>query len=93
MGVPTRSSRPHWFHIVFNIIGPNDGQGFRIYHDGKIGGNVTRFHRPRSTAHDARIVIGRFYTGHNSSYASFDMDELLFFNKSLTEEEIKMMNN
>ena len=32
--VDTRSSRPHWFHVVLNIIGPNNGQGFRVYHDG-----------------------------------------------------------
>ena len=91
--VPTRDTRPHWFHIVFNIIGPNDGEGFRIYHDGKLVGNATSFDRIRSHAIDGRIVIGRFYTDHNSDYASFDMDELLFFNRSLTESEIQMMNN
>ena len=78
---------------MFNVIGPNDGEGFRIYHDGILGGNVTSFHKRRSTAVDAPIVIGRFYTDHNSDYASFDMDELLFFNRPLTEAEIQMMNN
>ena len=28
-------------HIVFNFIGPNDGQGYRVYHDGKLVENVT----------------------------------------------------
>ena len=92
--IPARFSRPQWFHIVFNIIGPNDGEGFTIYHDGKLALNVTSFYR-RFHAFDGKIVIGNFFPDHDSqsNYASFEIDDLLFFNESLTEREIQMLTN
>ena len=95
MFVPITSTQPQWFHIVFNIIGPNDGEGFTIYHDGKLALNVTSFYRRRSHAFDGKIVIGNFFPDRDSqsNYASFEIDELLFFNKCLTKEEVQMLTN
>ena len=57
--VPTRNFAG-WFHIVFNFIGPNDGQGFTVYHDGELVQNATRKRPIRNFPRNSRIVIGRF---------------------------------
>ena len=61
--------------------------------DGNLVINATSFHKVRSHAVDGRIVIGRRSTDLNGRYSSFQMDDLMFFNRALTEEEIRMMNN
>ena len=66
-----------WSHVVFNYIGrEDDGQNGQILPDG-----------------DGRIVIGRFYIDHFDYilYGSCQVDELLFFNKSLSSSEIQML--
>ena len=43
------------------------------------------------SATDGRIVVGRWYTDREWAYASVQVDELLFFNRDLSTEEIKMI--
>ena len=82
-----------WVHEVINYVGPNNGDDFGIYQNGeflfnvRLGLTVNTF--PSS---DGRIVIGRSRTDGNSDYASVQVDELLFFNQSLTEQEIMMLS-
>ena len=91
--VTTGYTQSRWFHIVFNVIGPNDGQGYRIYHDGQLVKNVTQIFKTRSSSMDRRIVIGRSSTNSDDNYSSVQMDDLCFFNRALTKAEITMMNN
>ena len=78
-----------WTHVVLNYIGPNNGEGIRIFYKGaeESRGEIT-FGGPYS-AGDPRIIVGRFSTEVVMYYASVEMDELIFFNHSLTLEEIK----
>ena len=77
-----------WFHVVYNFIGPSTTEGIRVYNDGEqVGGTITEDDSTH-TEGDGRIVFGRFYTGVDQSYASVQMDELLFFNHTLSASEI-----
>ena len=42
---------------------------------------------------DGRVGIGRFDTSFDGGYASLDLDEVLFFNQSLTDDEISQLYN
>ena len=63
-----------------------------VYHDG-VRLNETGQTNSISNPGDGRIVIGRRYSGLDEAYSSVQVDELLFFNQTLTEEEIIMLSN
>ena len=93
VGTP-RPSHNNWFHILFNFIGPNNGEGFRIYHShsGVLVANVTRYSFSSFSRIHGRIVIGRAFTAIDEDYSSVVMDDLLFFNQAVTDDEIKMLS-
>ena len=62
--------------MVFNFIGQNNGQGFRVYHDGELATNVTRKYKLRNFPTDGRIAIGKYYTDANGRYSSVLLDDL-----------------
>ena len=67
---------------MLNYIGPDDGQGIRVYFNGtEVATGLTR--DAAHSAGDGRIVVGRYYTDEDKRYASLQIDELIFFNKSL----------
>ena len=80
-----------WFHLVLNYLGPDRGQGIRIYMNGT---EIASDDSPStstayiSTRGDERVVIGKYYTDRDIYYGDIDVDELLFFNDKLTEEQI-----
>ena len=41
---------------------------------------------------DGRIIIGRRYTDNDGAYGSIEIDELRFFNRTLTEAQIIMFS-
>ena len=66
---------------MLNYIGPDDGQGIRVYGMEVVNdatGDATR------SAGDGRIVVGRYFTDDDRYYMSMQIDELIFFNKSLS---------
>ena len=81
----------HWRHSVLNYIGPNDHQGINIYHDGGHVGNGTKTVKQTSRV-NGRIIIGKVTYEQRGFYASVQVDELLFYNRALTEEEITMLS-
>ena len=81
-----------WVHGVLNFLGPNDEEGIRIYENGKHVGNHTIITQSSMTESNGRIAIGRAFTEIHNYYASVQVDELLFFNHSLTEQEIRMLS-
>ena len=76
-----------WTHIVLNYIGPNDG--IRMFINGtEVVSDTTKTVRSYSTG-DGRIVVGRFSTNQDRNYASVMVDELIYFNASLTSDDVE----
>ena len=77
-----------------NFIGPNEGQGIRIYNNGKLIGNDTTKSNEANSPSDGQIQLGRIdlhHTGTTSTlpfYSAVEVDELLIYNRTLTEPEI-----
>ena len=78
-----------WFYMIFNFIGINMGQGFYIYHDGEEEVQATWKYDGSFEAGSGEVVIGKY----DESYSSLMMDELLFFNRRLSLEEIEILSN
>ena len=80
-----------------NYVGPDEGQGIRVYNDGKLIASDTTKTDETNLPSDGRIVIGRADLNHVgtpnffSFYASVEVDELLIFNRTLTEPEIILL--
>ena len=88
----------NWVHAVMNYVGPNEGQGIRIYNDGELVGSDTTKTNEANLPSDGRIIIGRAdlnivgTAGFLTFYASVEVDEFLVFNRTLTEPEIILLN-
>ena len=90
--------RSGWVHAVMNYVGPNEGQGIRIYNDGELIGSDTTKSGEANSPSDGRILIGRADLpligsggGTLPFYTSVEVDELLIFNRTLTEPEIILL--
>ena len=81
-----------WTHVVINYIGPENGQGIRIYYDGEQADSDTTRTADSKLPGDGRIVIGRYHTDWDDRYASVQLDELIFFNMKLSESEITVLS-
>ena len=73
--------------MVFNYIGPNNGQGFRVYHFGRLVENITDIFVFRSVKMYGRFVIG----WETELFSSLEAGDLLIFNHALTEAEVTML--
>ena len=72
-----------------SYIGPEDGQGIRIYQDGqKVAEDKEKTSSGMVAPGDGMIVAGRRLKNDNYLYASFNLDELLFFNSALDAEDV-----
>ena len=82
-----------WTHIVLNYIGSDNGQGTVVYFNAvQMRRDVSKVSKRFSTG-DGRFVVGRQRTDGDGSYASVDMDELLFFNYKLSNTQIIQIKN
>ena len=82
-----------WTHIVLNYLGPNNGQGIRIYYNGtEVASDTTKTSHGFSAGH-GRIVVGRYRTNRNDHYGNAQVDELIFFNQALSQDDITMLYN
>ena len=77
---------------MLNYLGPNNGQGIRIYYNATEVGSDTSKTVETKVAADGRIVVGRALTNYNHFYASIHIDELIFFNQALSLEEIRTIH-
>ena len=78
---------------MLNYIGPNDGQGIRGYVNGKeVVNDPTKTARSYAPG-QGRIVVGRRFTDRDRLYMSMMVDELLFFNQTLSTTDIKLLYN
>ena len=82
-----------WIHIVLNYIGPDNGQGIRIYEDGVLTGSEVTKSGGTYSAGDGRVVVGRPYVDLNVQHGWVNVDELLFFNQSLNDQQVWGIKN
>ena len=79
-----------------NYLGPNEGEGIRIYNNGIEVRNDTTTGTGvcilEPCLPDGQIVIGRAYTRMSTLYVSLEVDELAFFNTALSQDEITMLS-
>ena len=85
----------NWVHVVLNFIGPSNGQGFRVFHDGvEVIGNInaSQFIPQNSTISSSKFFIGKLYYNMDQDYSSVQVDELFLHNQALTEAEITSLS-
>ena len=73
---------------MLNFIGPSIGQGVQAFRDGTQIDDATEGSDSHDTAGPGRVVVGRRFVNRNQDYAHVEVDELIFFNQALTEEEV-----
>ena len=72
--------------MVLNYIGPNRNQGIQLYFNGVKKDGPGEYHRySQATPEDDTVIIGKLA----NYFGSVAMDQLLFFNEKLTEDQIK----
>ena len=71
-----------------NYIGPMNGQGLEVFHDGALVQVQLRRLNYDGTPGNGRLVIGKQYVDEDDKYVSMDLDELVFFNRKLTAQEV-----
>ena len=79
-----------WFHLVLNYLGPD--QGATIYQDGEENEHQHIFPATLVTGTGV-VAIARHLPVSDSRYASLMMDELMFFNRKLSLNEIQILYN
>ena len=77
-----------WTHVVLNYLGPDNVKGIRIYYDGTAMASDTTLDLESQLAGDGRVVVGRAYTDQYQRYASVQVDELMFFNQTVSASEL-----
>ena len=80
-----------WIHLVLNYIGPNSGKGIQAFKDGAFVGQHQSGSDGTHTTGEGRVVVGRKHTNYNRFYAHVELDELIFFNETLTNEEVNQL--
>ena len=82
-----------WIHLVLNFIGPNGGQGIQAFKDGTLQEHDLYDYSGTYTDGGGQVVVGGRYVSISQDYALVEVDELVFFNKALLEEEVKELYN
>ena len=87
--VPARLSQ--WVHHVFVLhhLGEGEGDAFSLYVNGVSVGGFTVVSGNRNQPGPGRMVIGRRCVNDDGYYASVVVDELLLWNRKLTQQEIQ----
>ena len=78
--------------MIFNYLGPEEGMGTRVYLDGAYSAGDSSISGDANSIGDSRLVIGRRNSALDKDYAGVELDELLLFNATLSEEEIKALS-
>ena len=82
-----------WIHVTLNYLGPNIGEGIKIFYDGTEVASDTTKDRGSFPAGDGRIVVGRFFTDTDEKYTSMQVDEPFLFNEALSATDIALLYN
>ena len=89
------SALSDWTHVVLNYIGPQGGEGFTVYYNGVQSGNGTTKGSLNTavSSGDGGVVVGKYPTNLNLQYSGVDIDELLFFNRRLSDQDVQAISN
>ena len=82
-----------WIHLVLNFIGPDSGEGIQAFKDGALISSNQNGANASQTVGPGKVVIGRKYVNVDGYYSQVEVDELIFFNKALTEQEVMELYN
>ena len=82
-----------WFHAVLNYIGPNDGEGIRLFLNGAVVISDTTGSAQSASVGNGRIVVGRIFPDRDQDYTSVQVDELIYFNAALTIDHVQSIYN
>ena len=82
-----------WTHLVLNYIGPQNGQGIRMFYDGTEVAHDTSLCCTPQQPGNGRILVGKPRIDLDNYYSSVQLDELIFFNRALTMEEIRALGS
>ena len=89
---PTIISINTWIHVAMVYRGPDNG--IMVYHDGVYKGSDTSADTDNPVPPSGIVKISRqFDSPGNPSYDSVNLDELLFWNRILVQNEIEMIKN
>ena len=94
MKVTVSTIPAEWYHLVFNYVGTHNAEGITIYHNGiQVGSSTQKISYARN-ARPGVVVIGRYFVQFQEKcFASVMLDELLFFNRYLTTQEVPILYN
>ena len=82
-----------WIYLLLNFIGPSGGEGIEAFKDGTRRQIFRHGASNTYTDGDGRVVVGRRYVTRSQNYAHVEVDELVFFNKALMEDEVMELYN
>ena len=73
--------------LSWYLLDQINGEGIKLFINGEEKARDTTKGSGTFPTGDGRIVLGRGYTDQDQDYASVMIDELIYFNKALTDEE------
>ena len=77
-----------WIHVIVNYIGSYPSEGMRVYFNGVKQDDYRRFFAKDTNKHgDGTVRVGKL----GDDFGSVIMDELMFFNEKLTEDQIQQL--
>ena len=77
-------------HLVVNYDVNEDGDEIRVHWDGTlVASDQTKGSDSRFSVGDGKIVVGRLQTDNSLGFASVLIDELIFYNKVLSNDDIE----
>ena len=79
-----------WTHLTLNYIGSENEQATIMYYDSEKVASTTTKYSGTNPPGDSRIVVGRRHADADQNYISAQVDELIFFNKTLSSTDIKL---
>ena len=86
----TFADRPSgWFHIVMVLHGAGDE--LVAYQDKVATRSTEKQLKSNHQLYSGKTVIGRTYVDDDSNYTSLILDELTFWNRPLTQEEVDQL--
>ena len=78
---------------MLNFIGPNGGEGIQAFKDGTQHAHHMWGLSDTQTDGDGRMIVGKKHANVNNYYAHVEVDELIFFNQALLEEDVMELYN
>ena len=80
-----------WHHFVASFRGLELRERYSVYYDGTLQNTDYTSSDIRQTPGNGHVVVGKRWKNVDGFYTSVELDELVFFNRSLDELEIQAL--